>query len=121
MHKSAGTRDIIGTARRLAAGEQLIPPGELSEMLRLAAYQRGQDHEAQAAIERLTPREREVLQALAEGRDDHEIAGRLYVSAGTVRTHVANILAKLGAASRLQALVFAAQYGAVKIGRASRP
>ena len=119
MHKSAGTRDIINAARRLAAGEKLIPPGELFEMLRLAAYQRERDHAALAAIGRLTPREREVLQALAEGSDDHEIAGQLYVSAGTVRTHVANILAKLGAASRLQALVLAAQYGAVKIGRAS--
>ena len=121
MHKSASTSEVISATRRLAAGEQLIPPEELFEMLRLAAYQREQDYEALAAIGRLTPREREVLQALAEGSDDHEIAGQLYVSAGTVRTHVANILAKLGAASRLQALVLAAQYGAVKIGRVSRP
>jgi DNA-binding NarL/FixJ family response regulator len=121
MHKSAGTREVINAARRLAAGEQLISPEELSEMLRLAAYRRKQDHEARVAIGRLTPREREVLQALAEGSNDHEIAGQLYVSAGAVRTHVANILAKLGTASRLQALVLAAQYKAVKIDRASRP
>ena len=54
MHKSAGTRDVINAARRLAAGEQLIPPEELFEMLRLAAYQREQYHEAQAVLGRLT-------------------------------------------------------------------
>ncbi len=121
MHKSSSIKDIIDAARRLAAGEHLLLPEELFEMLRLATHQREQDREARSLLGRLTSREQEVLQALAEGFSDPEIAGRLYVSAGTVRTHIANILAKLEADSRLQALVFAAQYGAVKIGRASRP
>lgn len=120
LHKSAGTSDIIVASRRLAAGEHLLSPAELSGMLRLAARQREQDRDAHSRLERLTPREREVLEALAEGLDDAGIADRLYVRAGTVRTHVANILAKLEATSRLQALVFAAQHGAVQIGQPPR-
>ena len=117
LHKSAGTREIIAAARRLAAGEVLLSPGELHAMLRLATSRREQDLEANTAIERLTPREREMLQALAGGLSDEEIAAKLYVSAGTVRTHFANVLAKLGATSRLQALIFAAQHGIVRIGK----
>jgi DNA-binding NarL/FixJ family response regulator len=117
LHKSAGTREIIDAARRLAAGEVLLSQGELRAMLRLASSRREQDLEAGEIIDRLTPREREVLQALAEGLSDAEIAGKLYVTAGTVRTHFANILAKLQTTSRLQALVLAARHGIVRIGR----
>ena len=56
-----------------------------------------------------------MLQALAEGLSDKEIAERLYVGVGTVRSHVVHILEKLGVHSRLQALVFAVRYGAVDI------
>ncbi len=68
------------------------------------------------AIARLTDREREVLEALAEGLDAQQIAGRLHISAKTERNHVASILAKLSVHSRLQALVFAARHGVVEIG-----
>ncbi len=66
-------------------------------------------------IEKLTRREKEVLQALAYGLNDREIAERLHVSDRTVRTHMVNILAKLKLDSRLQALVFAVRHGLAKI------
>ncbi len=66
-------------------------------------------------LARLTPREREVLQALAEGLNDKEIAQRLYISNETARTHMVRILRKLEVDSRLQALVFAVRHGAVTI------
>ena len=84
-------------------------------MLRLATQQRERDREALAAASRLTPREREVLQGLAAGLGDKEIAQRLYISTETARTHMVNILAKLGVESRLQALVFAVRHGLVTI------
>jgi len=56
-----------------------------------------------------------VLQALAEGLSDKEIAQRFHVGVGTVHSHVTNILSKLGVTSRLQALVFAVRYGVVTI------
>ena len=62
-----------------------------------------------------------MLQALAGGLNDQEIAARLYVSPGTVRTHIANILAKLKASSRLLAVVFAAGHGAVEMGASPHP
>jgi DNA-binding NarL/FixJ family response regulator len=115
LQKSVGISDIIDAVRRLQAGASLLSPQETIAMLRLAARQRERDREALAAAHRLTPREREVLQALAAGLSDQEIAQRLYISTETARTHMVNILAKLGVDSRLQALVFAVRHGLVTI------
>lgn len=115
MHKSAPMADLVDAVRRLAAGEQLLSQQEVIEALRYLVRAREVHREAQLAAERLTPREREVLQALAEGWGDKEIARRLHVGVGTVHSHVTNILAKLEVSSRLQALVFAVRYGIVTI------
>jgi DNA-binding NarL/FixJ family response regulator len=115
MHKSAPMGDLVEAVRALAAGEQLLSQEEIIEALRFLVRVREIHREAQRAIDTLTPREREVLQALAEGWGDKEIARRLHVGAGTVHSHVASILSKLGVSSRLQALVFAVRYGVVTI------
>ncbi|HEX6711608.1 MAG TPA: response regulator transcription factor [Rubrobacter sp.] len=115
MHKSTRTEELVRAVRRLHAGGELLSQQEIIEALRLVVRERERDHEAQLAIKRLTPRELEVLQALAEGLSDREISQRLHVGIGTVHSHVTNILAKLGAASRLQALVFAVRHGLVAI------
>ncbi len=116
LHKSARIKDVIDAVRRLKEGETLLSPNQLGELLRLAVQQHAQDREARQAIEQLTPREREVLQALADGLSDKEIAEQLYVGTGTVRNHVASLLSKLGVHSRLQAVVFAARHGAIELG-----
>lgn len=113
LHKSLSVVDVIAAINRLQAGEHLISPMETIELLRLVAQQRERDRTAQAAIARLTRREREVLQALSSGLHDREIADRLNVSTETIRTHMVNILHKLGVDSRLQALVFAMRHGLV--------
>src|SRR5215210_319889 len=116
MHKSTRPEDIIETIRRLYTGEQILSQQEIMEALRLVSREREKNREAQLAINKLTPREREVLQALAEGfSSDKEIAERLYVGAGTVHAHIASILSKLEVQSRLQALVFAVRHGIVEI------
>lgn len=115
MNKSASIEEIISAIRGLSGGEQLMSPRELVDLLRLAVQQREQDRDAELALGRLTPREREVLQALAEGLNDREIGQQLHVSTETVRTHMVNILGKLGVESRLQALVYALRHGAVTI------
>jgi two-component system nitrate/nitrite response regulator NarL len=116
VHKSTRPEDVIETIRRLYTGEQLLSQQEIMEALRLVFREREKNREAQLAIDKLTPREREVLQALAEGfSSDREIAERLYVGAGTVHAHVASILSKLEVQSRLQALVFAVRHGIVEI------
>jgi DNA-binding NarL/FixJ family response regulator len=117
LHKSAGMDEIINAVRRLKAGETLLPLEDVVELLRFAGARKEEEYEAQQAIARLTDREREVLEALAEGLDAQQIAGRLHISAKTERNHVASILAKLGVHSRLQALVFASRHGVVEIGQ----
>ena len=115
LHKSASISEIIDAARRLSQGEHLLSPQEVVELLRLAGQQREQDRTAQERLERLTRRERQVLQALADGLNDREIAERLQISNETARTHMVNILSKLDLDSRLQALVLAIRHGAVTL------
>ncbi len=121
LHKSVRLKDITGTSRRLIAGETVLAADEALELLRVAGHARERDYKSQRAIEQLTPREREVLQMLADGLNDKEIAERLHVSTGTVRNHFTNIFKKLGVHSRLQALVFALRHGFVEVKRASYP
>ena len=115
LHKSIGIQEIISAVRRVSVGEQLYSPAEVVGMLRLASQHREEDRFAREALGRLTPRERDVLQALADGLNDKEIGRRLHISTETVRTHMVNILAKLNVDSRLQALVFAVRHGVVTI------
>lgn len=117
LHKSSRIEDIVGAVRRLRSGEQLIPPREVIEAVRLVSSERLRDQEVRLLISKLTPRERELLEALAEGLSDKEIAERLYVGVGTVRTHMTHLLAKFGVDSRLQALIFAIRYSLVEIDR----
>ena len=115
LHKSADVDEILEATRRLAAGETLLSPEELIEMLRLAGNRREEERDARTRIEQLTPREMQVLQALAEGLSNREIAEQLHMSVDTERTHMMNILNKLGVHSRLQALLFAARHGLIEL------
>jgi len=115
MHKARPVSEVTEAIRRLHAGEALLSVRETIELLRLITRQREQERVVQATIARLTPREHEVLQALAAGLSDDEIAQRLYIRHETVRSHMVNLLHKLGVASRLQALVFALKHGLVSI------
>ena len=115
LHKSTGVEEIMDATRRLGEGETLLSQEELIALLRLAGQSREEEREARASIDQITPREREVLQALAEGLSNKEIAAKLHVSVDTERTHMMNILNKLNVHSRLQALLFAARHGLVEI------
>jgi two-component system nitrate/nitrite response regulator NarL len=115
LHKSTPIKDIVEAVQLLRSGEALLSPAEVVEMLRLVGRERQEELAARQAVERLTPREKEVLEALAEGLESKEIAEKLNVTVETERTHMVNILHKLGVHSRLQALVFAARYGVVQI------
>jgi DNA-binding NarL/FixJ family response regulator len=115
LDKTAHLDEVVGAVRRLQAGETLLPMEEVVELLRSADQQEEGDREALTTIERLTPREREVLQGLADGLDSRAIAGRLHISVRTERNHIASILAKLGVHSQIQALVVALRHGVVEI------
>ena len=115
LHKSAALEDILEAVRKLGSGETLLSTEEVIEMLRLASAEREDEFRRRELTEQLTRREHEVLQALADGLNDRQIAERLYISFETERTHMSHILAKTGADSRLQALLLAARCGVVEI------
>lgn len=96
------TRDaLLAAVAQVAAGGHAVPPGLLQQAVapRPAA--------PAIPLERLTPREREVLGALAEGRTNKEIAGALGITPGTVKAHVERLIGKLGVRDRTQAAVVA--------------
>jgi DNA-binding NarL/FixJ family response regulator/signal transduction histidine kinase len=115
LDKTAHLDHVADSIKRLMRGETLLPPEEVVELLRFASTRREEEYDARQAIARLTSREMEVLQYLANGLDSEEIAQRLHISLRTERNHVSHILTKLGVHSQLQALVFAIKYGVVKI------
>jgi DNA-binding NarL/FixJ family response regulator len=119
LHKSARVGEVVRAAQGLVAGEPLLSSEEVVELLRIAGLSRERNRKVQRSIERLTPREREVLQALADGLSDKEISENLHVGIGTVRNHLVSVFGKLGVNSRLQALVIALQHGIVEVGRPS--
>ena len=115
VHKSAHIEEIKQAVQQVARGASLVQHKDVIELLHGVRRDREREREAQAALAQLTPRERDVLQALSEGLSDKEIAQQLYVSTATARTHVASTLSKLGVHSRLQAVVFAASHGVIQI------
>src|SRR5918992_3540297 len=115
LSKTTHLEQVVDAVRHLRAGESLMSLEEVVKLLRFASLRREEEYEARQAIEKLTPREIEVLQALALGLDSEGIAQRLQIALRTERNHIASILAKLGVHSQLQALVFALRHGIVEI------
>ncbi len=107
--KRARPSEVVEAIRVVAAGESLLFPAAIRQLV--GAYGgRGGDGLRSA---RLTEREAEVLRLMATGLSNAEIAGRLVVGVETVKTHVGNVLAKLGARDRTQAVIAAYESGFV--------
>jgi DNA-binding NarL/FixJ family response regulator len=105
--QDASIEELITATRNVSRGEVVIPPQMVGSLLAMLIGQRASRDDALEKLSRLTRREREVLALLADGSDKDAIAGALYISPHTARTHVQNILAKLGLHSRLEAAAFA--------------
>jgi DNA-binding NarL/FixJ family response regulator len=104
LGKDASLEELLRVIRGVARGETWLPPTQAGAVLRLLMAQRDQQLDSNRLLATLTPREREVLSCLAEGAGRREVAQRLHVSAHTVRTHLQNIMAKLGVHSVLEAM-----------------
>jgi DNA-binding NarL/FixJ family response regulator len=110
--------DLVNAVRLIAAGDALLAPSVTRRLIADLAH-RGHAVPALAAqLEGLTERERDTLRQLARGLSNAEIAAELYVTEHTVKTHVSNLLGKLGLRDRAQAVVFAYESGLVVAGRA---
>jgi DNA-binding NarL/FixJ family response regulator len=90
--------------RGVARGETWLPPAETGQVLGYLMADQDQRRENDQLLAALTPREREVLACLAEGAGRREVAEQLHLSAHTVRTHMQNLMAKLGVHSTLEAV-----------------
>ncbi len=104
VRKSESLSHLLKVIRGVAAGETWLPPAEMGSVLRLLLAEHEQQSESDRLLATLTPREREVLSCLADGAGRHEVAERLHLSANTVRTHLQNLMAKLGVHSTLEAV-----------------
>jgi DNA-binding NarL/FixJ family response regulator len=120
MLKDAPPEEIAAAVRIVASGDALLAPSVTRAVIE--EFARAPAAEATppappAALEELTPREREVLDLLARGLSNPEICERLVVSEATTKTHVARILQKLGLRDRVQAVIYAYESGLVAPGR----
>ena len=115
--KDASAEDLIAAIRVVAAGEAVIAPRITRRLLdRFASRLPAPDGPSPTAFTQLTERELDVLRLVAKGRSNNEIAGELFVSETTVKTHVGHLLTKLELRDRVQAVVFAYETGLVRPG-----
>jgi DNA-binding NarL/FixJ family response regulator len=113
--KDTDAAELIRAVRTVAAGESLLSPGVTRRLIaEFAAHTR--DAWPVRGLDDLTDREREVLELIAAGLSNEEIARRIYVSQSTVKTHAARAMMKLGARDRAQLVVFAYEAGLVRPG-----
>jgi DNA-binding NarL/FixJ family response regulator len=111
LQKTATVVDVADAVRRAHRGEPLHRPAEVNRAIKAMRARSKHDQELERRVERLTPRELEILQAMSEGLVAEEISERLGVSRHTLRTHTQNILTKLGVHSKTDAVVAAIRFG----------
>jgi DNA-binding NarL/FixJ family response regulator len=114
LRKTEAVGGLADAIRRAYRGEPLHTSAEVEESLRRLRRRRAQDGNLAQRIERLTPRELEILQHMANGATSEQIASELGMSKHTLRTHTQNVLTKLGVHSKLDAIVAAIRYGKVQ-------
>ncbi len=117
--KRASPEDLLAAIHAVAAGESLLSPSVTRIVIERMATQPLTDVESAERLDELTPREREVLELVALGLSNGEIAAALVIEESTVKTHVRRILMKLRLRDRIQAVIFAYESGLVRPGPAA--
>ena len=111
--KDVTAEQLFDAVRIIAAGDALLAPTITRRLIAELTRRRPHDRAVPASIDRLTPRETEVLRLLAEGLSNFEIATRLVLGEETVERHVSRILTKLNLRDRTQAVVVAYESGLI--------
>ena len=117
MLKDAPPEELLAAVEIVAHGEALIAPAVTRSVIEEFVRRSPAPSPPQPTLEQLTVREREVLELLARGLSNAEIAERLVVSSGTVKTHIAHLLSKLNLRDRIQAVILAYEAGIITPGR----
>jgi len=107
VHKSRAASEVVDAIRVVAGGGTLFTPRSISALL-------NKRREVESQLEKLTPREKEVLRLMAEGAASRDIASRLGISYTTVRTHIRSLGSKLGVHSKLEAIIKARELALVE-------
>lgn len=111
--KDAPADELVRAVRVVAAGDALLAPSITRRMIADLVSRHTAPRRSPAELDRLTPRETEVLELIARGMSNAEIAASLFVSEETVKTHVGKVFSKLGLRDRAQAVVLAYETGLV--------
>jgi DNA-binding NarL/FixJ family response regulator len=114
--KRARPEELIAAVHTIAAGDSLLSPSVTRRVIDRIAQQPTPELTDQTKLDELTPREREVLELIARGMSNREIAAALVVEESTIRTHVKRILMKLDLRDRVQAVIFAYETGVTQPG-----
>lgn len=114
--KDAPAEELIRAVRVVAEGEALLAPSVTKRLIADVTHRRAARRAEPAQLATLTPREREVLELIARGLSNTEIAESLFVAEQTVKTHVGKVLSKLHLRDRAQAVVLAYETGVVTPG-----
>jgi DNA-binding NarL/FixJ family response regulator len=114
--KRTRPEDLVAAIHTVAAGDSLLSPSVTSRVIERMAHQPAPDTRRDARITALTPRERQVLELVARGLSNSEIAASLVIEESTVKTHTKRVLAKLDARDRVQAVIFAYEHGVISPG-----
>jgi DNA-binding NarL/FixJ family response regulator len=114
ISKLSRVDEVADAIRRVHRGEALIDPEEMDRLLRQLRRRRNEESTERQRVKRLTPRQMEILQLMADGVSSRDIAQRLEMSPQTLRTHVQNILTRLGAHTKLEAVALAIRQGRVR-------
>jgi DNA-binding NarL/FixJ family response regulator len=112
--KRTPATELVNAIRVVAEGEALLAPSVTRRLIDEFARRPRGDRPPPEALDDLTAREREVLQLVAQGMSNREIAAQLFVSEGTVKTHIKRIFYKLGLRDRTQAVILAYDVGLVE-------
>jgi DNA-binding NarL/FixJ family response regulator len=121
MLKDEPPERLLAGIRIVAAGDALLAPSVTRRLIEEFVRRPSPESFDGSGLAEPTSREREILELLARGRSNDEIAGELVLSRATVKTHVGNIFMKLGLRDRAQAVVFAYESGLVRPSQTSEP
>ena len=119
--KDVRREDLVHAVRVVAAGDALLAPAVTRRLIADFATRPGRRPAAAPGLDRLTPREREVLVLIGRGRNNAEIGADLFVGEATVKTHVGRVLMKLDLRDRVQAVIYAYEAGLVGPAGAADP
>jgi DNA-binding NarL/FixJ family response regulator len=114
--KDAPAEELAAAIRIVASGDALLAPGVTRRVIDAFVHRAPPTVDPDRPVADLTRREVEVLGLLARGLSNADIAARLFVSEGTTKTHVSNVLMKLGLRDRVQAVIYAYEHGVVVPG-----